>query len=88
MHMHGGSMRTTVELSDEHRARLLALAAQRGQKGYSRVLCDTIAAGLEVLSEREHERRRERALAALGCLSEERAEEMKREVRWLREHWR
>ncbi len=81
-------MRTTVELSDEHRAKLLALAAQRGEKGYSRVLSDTIAAGLEVLSEREHEERRARALSALGTLSGEEADELEREVRWLREHWR
>jgi len=81
-------MRTTVELSDAHRARLLALAAQRGEKGYSGVLSDTITAGLEVLSKREQEERRARALAALNSLSDEEAEEMQREVRWLREHWR
>ncbi|MBA4179419.1 MAG: hypothetical protein C0506_02420 [Anaerolinea sp.] len=31
-------MRATIELTDEHRALLKDLAAQRGEKGYSRVL--------------------------------------------------
>jgi hypothetical protein len=31
-------MRTTVELKPEHRSRLIAIAAKRGEKGFSSVL--------------------------------------------------
>ena len=31
-------MRTTIEISDKHRSILLSLAAQRGLRGYSRVI--------------------------------------------------
>ena len=36
-------MRTTVEIPDQLRARLLALAARRGEKGYSRLVEEAIA---------------------------------------------
>lgn len=31
-------MRTTIEISDRHRSALLSLAAQRGLRGYSRII--------------------------------------------------
>lgn len=31
-------MRTTIELSDEHRSRLVELAARRGEKGFSPIV--------------------------------------------------
>jgi predicted transcriptional regulator len=37
-------MRTTIELKPEHRARLLELAARRGQKGLSAVIQEAIDA--------------------------------------------
>ena len=35
-------MRTTIELSDQHRARLLELAAERGEKGFSRIVQEAV----------------------------------------------
>jgi metal-responsive CopG/Arc/MetJ family transcriptional regulator len=35
-------MRTTIELSDEHRAKLMALAAERGVRGFSELVRDAI----------------------------------------------
>lgn len=79
-------MRTTIELSDEHRARLLELAARRGEKGFSSI----VEEALERYFVRE-ERRREavdRALAALGSLTPEEADRLEEEVSRLRRSWR
>lgn len=77
-------MRTTVEIPDELRARLLDLAAKRGEKGFSRTLKEVIDAGLESLERGERRARIERGLAALGSLSDEAAENMREEIRKLR----
>jgi metal-responsive CopG/Arc/MetJ family transcriptional regulator len=49
MHMHVigkmsmfSHMRTTIELSDEQRAELLRLAAERGEKGFSRLIQEAV----------------------------------------------
>lgn len=39
-------MRTTIELTDEQRAALLALAARRGLRGYSSLVQEALAAYL------------------------------------------
>ena len=36
-------MRTTIDISDEHRAALLALAAKRGVSGYSQIIKEALA---------------------------------------------
>jgi predicted transcriptional regulator len=79
-------MRTTIELRDEHRARLLELAERRGEKGFSKL----VAEALDEYLQREGSRGdvRERALAARGSLSEEAGEALRREAARLREHWR
>ena len=41
-------MRTTIELTDEQRARLLAVAARRGLRGYSLVVQEALAAYLKL----------------------------------------
>lgn len=46
-------MRATIELTDEHRALLRDLAAQRGEKGYSRVLESIVSWYLETLDAEE-----------------------------------
>ena len=45
MHVHAyyvAVMRTTVEISDSHRARLLKLAADRGEKGFSHLVREAL----------------------------------------------
>ena len=42
MHEMLESMRTTVEIPDVQRARLLELAARRGEKGFSRLVQEAI----------------------------------------------
>ena len=79
-------MRTTVEIPDEQRARLLQLASERGEKGFSRLVQEAVELYL-----RENQARRERVAAAratLGSLSETEAESLRESVRNLRKRWR
>ncbi len=79
-------MRTTVEISDEQRARLLQLATERGEKGFSRLVQEALELYL-----RENQARRKRVAAAratLGSFTENEAESLRQAVRTLRERWR
>jgi len=79
-------MRTTIELSDEHRARLLDLAARRGEKGFSSIVEEALGRYFE-----REDRRREavdRALAVLGSFSPEEADRLEQEIEELRRSWR
>jgi hypothetical protein len=40
-------MRTTIEMKPEHRARILELAEQRGEKGFSTVVAEALELYLE-----------------------------------------
>jgi hypothetical protein len=84
--MLGYAMRTTVEMKAEHRSALLALAARRGEKGFSSVLAEAIE---EYLScGRERARRRDSLLALQGSLTKEEGEELHAKTRAIREYWR
>jgi hypothetical protein len=69
-------MRTTIEMKPEHRAKLLALAARRGAKGFSELVGEALEAYLRAEANREAARKR--AVGLKGVLSD-------REVRSLRE---
>lgn len=79
-------MRTTIEIRDEQRARLLEIAARRGEKGFSGLVQEAIDRFLE------EEDRRDRAvtesLAALGSFGADAADRMREATRRLRESWR
>jgi hypothetical protein len=79
-------MRTTVEMKAQHRSALLALAAERGEKGFSSVLAEAIQVYLD--GERERARQREEFLSLAGSLSPEEGEELRARVRAIRENWR
>lgn len=79
-------MRTTVEIADEQRARLLELAARRGEKGFSRLVQEALDLYLAEVDSRE-DRVRE-ALAVLGTLDDASAEELRESVRRIRATWR
>jgi hypothetical protein len=80
-------MRTTIELTDRQRAALLKLAAERGEKGFSRLVQEAIEHYLESgLGRRE---RVERAVSLLGTLSRREADALRASVRRTREGpWR
>jgi predicted transcriptional regulator len=79
-------MRTTIELRDDQRARLLEVAAREGRKGFSHLIQEAVDRFLE-----EEERRGEEVAAALemvGSLAPEDARALRERTRELRERWR
>jgi Arc/MetJ family transcription regulator len=79
-------MRTTIEITEEHRARLLEIAARRGLKGFSAIVHEALEHYLE--HDIASRAQRSRALEARGALSEDEAEAMRERVSELRERWR
>lgn len=79
-------MRTTIDLTDEQRARLQALATRRGEKGFSNIVQEAVDRYLREESTRQD--RVKRALAVAGSLDEEAAEALEASVRSIRESWR
>ena len=80
------TMRTTIEIPDEQRAKLLELAARRGEKGFSRLVQEALELYLDEIAARE--RRVNEALDAIGSLDDEDANELRESVRQVRERWR
>lgn len=79
-------MRTTIELTDEHRAALLELAARRGEKGFSTLIAEALDVYLKRVSDGEG--RRKATLALRGTLRREDAEALRAATRAIRERWR
>ncbi|MCB1034683.1 MAG: hypothetical protein KDD47_12700 [Acidobacteria bacterium] len=79
-------MRTTIDLPDTQRARLLALAAERGEKGFSGIVQEALEKYFEEQRQREEALRRARAVH--GTLSDEEAEALEEHVKDLRRSWR
>jgi hypothetical protein len=79
-------MRTTVEIDDSQRAELLKLAAQRGDKGFSRIVREALDVYLK-----QHRAKREivaRALKLQGSFSDDEADALTASVQQLRKSWR
>jgi len=79
-------MRTTVEMKPQHRSALLALAARRGEKGFSSVLAEAIEEYLN--EERTRVQRRKEVLSLAGSLSSDEAKILRSTTKSLRENWR
>ena len=89
MHMHvqdNDAVRTTIEIPDHLRARLLERAARRGEKGFSRLVQEALEGYLSETG--DYERRIRAALSVLGRLDDRAADELKESVRKLRAAWR
>lgn len=89
MHMHAGhslEMRTTVEITDRQRAKLLQLAAERGVKGFSELVQDAIDAYLEANAARKELVKA--AVDVLGSLSEAEARRLEARTTDVRKLWR
>lgn len=79
-------MRTTIEMDPEHRARLLEIAARRGEKGFSGVVAEAIETyltGQEDLLERQM-----KAMKLKGKLTGEEGADLREAVEELRRSWR
>ncbi|MHC4470866.1 MAG: ribbon-helix-helix protein, CopG family [Planctomycetota bacterium] len=81
-------MRTTVEITDAQRARLLEIAARQGEKGFSRLIREAIDLYLETVDGSARRERVRAALGVLGGMTEKAASELEANVRSLRRSWR
>jgi hypothetical protein len=79
-------MRTTIEIKPAHRAKLLELAARRGEKGFSSVIAEALESYFRGNGNGAHVR--ERALRLRGSLSRKEADHLRRETQALRKQWR
>lgn len=84
------SMRTTIELDDRVREALVKRAAERGEKGYSKIINEVLVEylGIEPAERAERLRRAEGIRRLSGSISEEFAARLYDSVRESREHWR
>jgi hypothetical protein len=79
-------MRTTIEIPDYQRAKLLEIATRRGLKGFSKIVQEAIERYREEnlpQSEQVTE-----ALSVLGTMGESEAESLEASIRDLRSKWR
>ena len=81
-------MRTTVEITDAQRAKLLQLAASRGEKGFSALVQEAIDLYLRMQTERSRRARVKAALSVLGTLGDKDVRELTDATRALRKSWR
>ncbi|HJS42801.1 MAG TPA: ribbon-helix-helix protein, CopG family [Gemmatimonadales bacterium] len=79
-------MRTTIELPDELRAKLLELAARRGEKGFSALVTEAVAR--YVADESRRADRVREAVSTLGSLDDAAAAALEASIRELRATWR
>ena len=79
-------MRTTIEMKPEHRARILELAANRGEKGFSNVVAEALELYLEAESGRANAI--QGALALKGSMRETEAAGLMARTRKIRADWR
>lgn len=73
-------------MKPEHRSALLAMAARRGQKGFSAVLEEAI--GVYLGGENERQQRLRGFQALKGSVTPNEADEMRKSTIDLRESWR
>ncbi len=84
--LHASRMRTTIEISDEHRAKLLEAAARRGKKGFSSIVQEALTQYFKTDKQRREAVRK--ALRVIGSLPAEEADSLDRDLRVLRQSWR
>jgi hypothetical protein len=70
----------------EHRSALLALAARRGEKGFSSLVAEAVEQFLK--GERERRQKHKIFASLCGSLTAEEAEDLRRRCTELRESWR
>jgi predicted transcriptional regulator len=79
-------MRTTIEMKPEHRARVMELAATRGDKGFSNVVAEALDLYLQTQSGRADAIRH--ALALKGSMKGPEAGGLLSRTRKIRANWR
>lgn len=79
-------MRTTIEISDKHRSILLALAAQRGLRGYSYIIKEALDHYIEDQSKTAEKKRK--ILKMEKTWNVEETKEIRFNLAELRENWK
>jgi len=79
-------MRTTIEMKPEHRARILELAASRGEKGFSAVVAEALE--LYLKAQRGRKNAIGSALALKGSMREADAADLLARTQSIRANWR
>lgn len=79
-------MRTTIELTRDQRERLLATAARRGEKGFSAIVGEALDRYFDTEADRLE--RVDRALEAIGSLSDDEADRLEADAILVRSTWR
>jgi hypothetical protein len=83
---HNRSVRTTIEIKPEHRTRILALASNRGEKGFSNVIAEALEFYLEAEGSRASAI--QKALALKGSMQVTEATGLRTRTRKIRTNWR
>ncbi len=78
-------MRTTIEISDKHRSILLSLAAEKGLRGYSRIVAEALDYYIENRYANANAKRKMLDMKNTWALGE--AEETKQQLNDLRKNW-
>lgn len=78
-------MRTTVEISDKHRSALLSLAAQKGLRGYSKLIEEAI--DCYIASQSNSTEIKNNILVMKGSWKKD-SGQIKTNIRELRENWK
>ena len=81
-------MRTTIEITDAQRARLLEMAARRGEKGFSGLVQEAIDHWLAAQRDAAEMERIRKALAVLGTLDDKAADALEASTKAIRRSWR
>jgi len=85
-------MRTTIELTDDHRAKLLALAARRRLRGFSALIREALERYLEEVANGGRTRAGAKAARSArkirGVVSETEAKQIQRRIDGLWRRWR
>ena len=84
--MYDSSMRTTIEIRPEHRARLLELAGRRGYKGFSQLIGEALDGYLQAQAAQAEVRKHARMLR--GALSAKDAKTLRTATEKIRGSWR
>ncbi len=79
-------MRTTIELSDEHRSALHALAARKGLRGYSKVIQEAI--DLYISEKLKKEDGTGRLLKMKGTWDRKETEKARKKLEEIRRFWK
>jgi hypothetical protein len=86
MHINLDIVRTTIEITDEQRSKLLALAAAKGMKGFSGLVQKALDEFLSKSDVEEH--LVEQAMSMMGALDDDEARALAEECASIRERWR